>query len=83
MKAPLNQFLPLPEAVVRQGQVEQLKAYLHKVVLPFSAYYRDLFHEKKLTVESIQSFNDLAKIPFTTKVNLLNTTENPQRFREG
>jgi phenylacetate-coenzyme A ligase PaaK-like adenylate-forming protein len=82
MRPHLNQFLPLPEAVVRQSQVEQLKRYLHKAVLPFSAYYRDLFREKKLTVESIQSFNDLAKIPFTTKADLLNTTENPQRFHD-
>ena len=82
MKPHLNTFLPLPEAVVRQSQVEQLKQYLHKAVLPFSAYYRDLFRKNSLTVESIQSLDDLAKIPFTTKADLLNTAENPQRFRD-
>ena len=82
MKPHLNQFRPLPEAVVRQSQAEQLRQYLRKVILPFSAYYRDLFRKKKLTVESIQSLDDLAKIPFTAKTDLLNTAENPQRFRD-
>ena len=82
MKPHLNRSAPPPETVVRQRQVEQLKRYLRDVILPFSAHYRKLFHENKLTADSIHSFDDWAGVPFTTKADLFGTVENPQRVRE-
>ena len=82
MKPHLNPSRSLPESVVRQHQVEQLKRYLHDIVLPFSAHYQNLFRENRLTADSIRSFNDWIGVPFTTKADLLGTAENPQRFRE-
>ena len=55
---------------------------MRDAVLPFSAHYRKLFRENHLTAHSIQSVDDLVKIPFTTKADLLNTPENPDRTRE-
>jgi phenylacetate-coenzyme A ligase PaaK-like adenylate-forming protein len=51
-------------------------------VLPFSAYYRDLFHRHGLRPESIRSVEDLEQIPFTCKADLVNTPEHPQRTRD-
>jgi phenylacetate-CoA ligase len=82
MKPHLNQSWPLPETIVRQRQVGQLRQYLRQVVLPFSAHYRNLFQENKLTADSIRSFEDWAAVPFTTKADLLGSAENPQRFRD-
>lgn len=69
----------LPEELIRQYQAEQFKQYLRTVVLPFSAYYRDVFREHGLTADSINSLEDLDKIPFTTKKDLVNTPESPQQ----
>ncbi|HTV75919.1 MAG TPA: AMP-binding protein [Candidatus Baltobacteraceae bacterium] len=55
---------------------------MRDAVLPFSAHYKKLFQENHLTAESFQSLDDLAKIPFTSKSDLLNTPENPDRTRE-
>ncbi|HWX19314.1 MAG TPA: AMP-binding protein, partial [Candidatus Binatia bacterium] len=52
------------------------------VVLPFSAHYRQLFREHNLEVDSLRTLEDLQRIPFTSKADLLNTTEQPQRFKD-
>jgi phenylacetate-CoA ligase len=72
----------LPEAAIRRFQSERLRHYLRAVVLPFSAHYRGLFREHGLTADSIRTLDDLARLPFTTKADLLNTPEHPQRFQD-
>src|SRR5688500_11095443 len=72
----------LPERKIRQLQVEKLRRYLREIVLPFSPHYRELFREHGLTADSIHSLDDLRRIPFTTKADLLNTPEHPQRAKE-
>ena len=72
----------LPEALVRQKQAARLRQFLRDAVLPFSAHYGKMFRENRLTADSIQSLDDLAKIPFSSKADLLNTRENPNRTSE-
>jgi len=72
----------LSEATVRRGQAEALRRYLRTVVLPFSAHYRNLFQENGLDAESFRTLEDLRRLPFTTKSDLLNTAAQPQRFKD-
>ena len=72
----------LPEATIRQLQARKLHRYLRDVVLPFSPHYREMFSELGLRADSISSLDDLRKIPFTTKADLLNTPQHPQRAKE-
>jgi len=72
----------LPERAIRRLQAEQLRRFLRKVVLPFSAHYRKVFAERGLTADSFRTIEDLRQVPFTTKADLLNTAEQPQRFRD-
>ena len=65
----------LPEAAVRRLQVERLRHYLRRVVLPFSAHYREMFREHGLDADSMRTLEDLQRLPFTTKADLLNTPE--------
>ena len=71
----------LPEPAIRRLQAEKLRGYLRDIVLPFSEHYRELFQEHGLNADSIRSLDDLSRIPFTSKADLLNTPENPQRAR--
>jgi phenylacetate-CoA ligase len=82
MNYPWTQWHNLPEATARQRQAARLRQFLRDAVLPFSAYYQRVFRENHLTADSIQSLDDLAKIPFTSKADLLNTPEHPERFKE-
>jgi phenylacetate-CoA ligase len=77
-----HQWQRLPEKVVRRLQAEKLRHYLRTVVLPFSPHYRKRFQELGLTADSIRTLDDLAKIPFASKIDLLATPEQPQKFRD-
>ena len=77
-----NRWQQLSEPDIRRLQAEQLRRYLRTVVLPFSAYYRNVFQEHGLDAELFSALEDLQRLPFTTKSDLLNTTAHPQRFNE-
>ena len=77
-----NRWHQLPEAVIRRAQAERLGHYLRTVVLPFSTHYRELFQEHGLRADLIRSLDDLQRVPFTTKADLLNSPEHPERFKE-
>ncbi|PYK98491.1 MAG: hypothetical protein DME19_12335 [Verrucomicrobia bacterium] len=72
----------LPEKVIRRLQAEKLKNYLRRVVLPFSAHYREWFRQNGIAADSIRSFEDMQRLPFSSKADLLNTPGNPQRARD-
>jgi phenylacetate-coenzyme A ligase PaaK-like adenylate-forming protein len=72
----------LPEAEVRRWQAEKLRHYLRNVVLPFSPHYRARFREAGVQVDSIRTLEDLERLPFTTKADLLPAPDHPDRFRE-
>src|SRR5947208_11033071 len=66
-----TQWPRLPRDVVLRLQAEKLRRYLREVVVPFSAYYRQLFHQHGLKADSIHSLEDLEQIPFTSKADLV------------
>ena len=70
------------ESSIRAMQADRLRGYLRDVVLPYSPYYRERFQSLRLRAEDIRSLDDLRKLPFTSKADLLPTPEKPLRFRE-
>lgn len=73
---------PLPSTELRARQAKQLQHYLRTVVLPFSPHYRALFQRLGLSADSIRTLDDLRRLPFTSKADLLPTPESPQRFKD-
>jgi phenylacetate-coenzyme A ligase PaaK-like adenylate-forming protein len=82
MNSRSNQWQQLSESAIRRLQADKLHDFLRLVVLPFSAHYQKVFREQGLDAGSIRSVEDLARLPFTTKKDLLSTPEKPQRFRD-
>ena len=72
----------LPEKAIRALQADKLRRYLRDTVLPFSAYYGELFQQHGLSADSIRTLEDLQNVPFTSKADLLNTPDHPQRMRD-
>ncbi len=72
----------LPEATVCALQADKLRRWLRDTVLPFSAHYRELFRQLKLTADNFRSLDDLRRLPFTSKADLLNTPDNPAKVRD-
>ena len=77
-----TQWHQLPEKIVRQLQAEKLRRYLREVVVPFSAHYREMFDRHGLKADSIRTLEDLEQIPFTTKIDLVSTPDNPTKSRD-
>src|SRR5258706_7479992 len=77
-----NRWQQLSEPVIRRLQAEKLRHYLRSAILPFSAHYRKLFHHHGLDADSFRTLEDLQKLPFTSKADLIGTTEQPQRFKD-
>ncbi len=60
---------------------EHLLRRLFRDRLPYSPRYRSLFAEKGIAFDSVRSRDDLQRIPFTTKADLLPTKESPEPGR--
>lgn len=48
----------------------ELRSYLSRTVLPFSAHYSGLFKEARIEVDTLRRFDDLRRIPFTSKMEV-------------
>jgi len=66
----------------RRMQNEKLHRYLTEVIAPFSPYYKKLFAKHKIDPRQIKTVADLKHLPFTSKADLLPTSEEPEKFRE-
>src|SRR5947199_10404303 len=77
-----TQWQRLPERTLRKLQVEKLRHYLRNTVIPFSAHYREMFQKRGIKADSIRVLEDLEGLPFTSKMDLVNTPENSQKARD-
>ncbi|MCC6671888.1 MAG: AMP-binding protein [Planctomycetes bacterium] len=69
-------------AELRRLQDERLARHVREYLYPFSPYYRALLDRHRIRPEQIRSVDDLRRVPFTGKRDLLPTADSPQRFRE-
>ena len=61
-------------------QLRRLREYLKTRVLPFSTHYRDLFASLDLHPGDIHTFEDWAKVPFSSKSDLTVSKEKQRDF---
>ncbi len=69
----------LDRATARALQGRKLHRFLRDCVLPFSAHYRRVFADHGLSASDIRTIEDLRKIPFSSKQDLLPTPQEPRR----
>ncbi len=72
----------LSRSELRRLQAHQLREYLTTRVVPYSAFYRDLFRREHLNPMNLATLEDLRHIPMVSKLDLLSTDANPQRARD-
>src|ERR1022692_308168 len=72
----------LSEKEIRRLQAEKLRRYLENVIAPFSPHYRELFKQEHVDAGAVRTLDDLRRVPFTSKADLLNSPEHPQKGRE-
>jgi phenylacetate-CoA ligase len=70
----------LPRKTLRELQAKRLRAYLRDVVLPFHSHYREVFSSYGLDWRAIETLDDLQRIPFTSKSDLLGGADRAREF---
>ena len=78
----LDQWHKLPADALRELQAHKLRNFLRDVVLPFSPHYRRLFRDLGMNADSIRTLDDLQRVPFSSKADLLPTADEPKRFTQ-
>lgn len=63
-------------------QMQRLREFLKRQILPFHPYYRDVFREQGLNVDDLRTLADMARLPFSTKSNVAPTPDHPERPRQ-
>lgn len=71
----------LDAAEIRRRQGALLHRFLKTQVLRYSPFYKEVFRKAGLTADDIRSFDDIRKIPFTTKADIAPTEEDPGKPR--
>ena len=56
-----------------------LSRFINEQVYPYSAFYRRVFDEHRIDPRKIRSVDDLRRLPFTAKADIVPTPENPTR----
>jgi phenylacetate-coenzyme A ligase PaaK-like adenylate-forming protein len=68
-----------PESI-RRFQEKKLRHFFRHL-LPYSPHYRELFARQNLKFDAVETFDDLKRVPFTSKEDLAPTEENRAKPR--
>ncbi|MGE0433193.1 MAG: phenylacetate--CoA ligase family protein [Planctomycetota bacterium] len=77
----LDRLVKLHPSTQRELQSFKLRQMIRKHVYPFSPHYRALFDQHGFKPEQINSVEDLRRLPFTTKADLITKGENDPGYR--
>jgi phenylacetate-CoA ligase len=66
---------------IKELQNQRLHSFINTHVYPFSPYYAKLFDEKKIDPRHIRTKEDLKRIPYISKSDLIDK-DNPQKFKD-
>lgn len=68
----------LPAKELRRLQEQRLRSLVSEQLV-FSTFYREMFERERIDPQKIRTFEDLSRLPFTSKTDLLPTEERPER----
>lgn len=68
--------VPYEQYIRRQDKL--LSRYIQTIVYPFSPHYRKIFDELRISPASIKTSEDLRKLPFTSKQDLINVASSSE-----
>ena len=80
--SPWPRISRLPRAELEELQRTALRRYVTEELYPFSAYYRKVFDAAGVRPGDIREVRDLARLPLTTKKDLLAAQVDPARKRD-
>ncbi len=80
--SPWQRLSRAPASVQERAQGAALSRFVREELYPFSAHYRRVFEQAGVAPEQIRTLDDLRRLPFTTKKDLLDAQIDPARKRD-
>lgn len=71
-----------PREEQRRIQEAALRRFVREELYPFSAHYRRVFDRAGVAPRDVRTADDLRRLPFTTKADLLDAQSDPERKRD-
>ncbi|TAN57846.1 phenylacetate--CoA ligase family protein [Patescibacteria group bacterium] len=71
----------MPEENLKEMQNEKVR-FLMRTLVPMHPFYRKLYEQKGIDYRKIETVDDLQKLPFSSKYDILPTDEEPRRPRD-
>jgi phenylacetate-CoA ligase len=78
---PWRNIVSLSAHQIKELQNHRLNHFINTQVYPFSPHYRKLFDDHKVKPQHIKKIEDLERIPFTSKLDLVDKN-NSQKFKD-
>ena len=78
---PWDNIGQLGKSEIRELQNRKLHHFVNHYLYPFSPFYHRLFDQHKIDPQKIRTIDDLRRIPFTSKNDLVKTDEEPEKFK--
>jgi len=72
----------LTKPQLREFQNRKLHKFITEQIYPFSRHYQHLFNQNKIDPKKIKTIEDLQRIPFTSKADLIPVGQDSERFRD-
>ncbi len=63
-------------------QNQKLHQFINSYLYPFSPHYKRVFDENKINPKHIRTTHDLKHIPFTSKLDFVDTEQSKERFKD-
>ncbi|MDO8579996.1 MAG: hypothetical protein Q7S13_00780, partial [Candidatus Omnitrophota bacterium] len=79
---PWGSLARLSPAEMRALQNAKLRRFINHYIYPFSPHYRKLFDDHKIDPKSIRTVDDLRRIPFTSKLDLIDDSSGTPHYRD-
>jgi len=70
----------LSKKKIKALQDKKLKSFIKYQIYPFHPYYRRLFKKNNIKPSDIKGLDDLVKIPFTSKEDIVPTKKDPKKY---
>ena len=77
-----NKLCSMSPEEIRKMQNKKLQTFIRTQVYTMSPYYKRIFIENNIDPFSIETVEDLQKLPFTYKWDIAPTDEEPQKYKD-
>jgi len=79
---PVERYYDMSSEEITKVQEKKMREFIRNQLYPFSPHYQKMFDDNNIDPRSIQTLQDLEKIPLTRKEDIMPDAENPKKYKD-